>query len=155
MYMALYNIVLSTWNGQINIWYLRLVLQFGEKTPVTSIKTANCIIFFIHVQFFLQSQRTFRKKEADRVFDRIADSFVALFTSIHPEIKDKFLSVSVSKLILLNFIVWALNHDDNFTYLFHLTLTNFWNCPLSANYSCFAANSFNQIIRHSQLSLLG
>ena len=29
----------------------------------------------------------------DKLFNRIADSFVALFTSINPEVKDKFFQV--------------------------------------------------------------
>ena len=34
----------------------------------------------------------------DRLFNRIADSFVAMLFSIHPDMKDKFLNVSTKKL---------------------------------------------------------
>lgn len=44
--------------------------------------------------FFASIQKGF-KKDKNRLFDRIADSFVALFASIHKDVKDKFMSVSV------------------------------------------------------------
>ncbi len=34
---------------------------------------------------------------SDALFDRIADSFVALFVSIHPDLKDKFLNVRLPR----------------------------------------------------------
>ena len=36
------------------------------------------------------------EEDKDCLFDRIADSYVALFTSINTDVKDKFLSVSLS-----------------------------------------------------------
>ena len=53
-----------------------------------------------HIKLFFILQRN-RQKESDAVFNRIADSFVALFTSINPEIKDKFLAVSISAVTFL------------------------------------------------------
>lgn len=44
----------------------------------------------------LQQNGQSKPKDKDRLFDRIADSFVALFTSIHPEIKDKFFQVMIT-----------------------------------------------------------
>lgn len=41
---------------------------------------------------WLQRQK---KAAQDRLYDRIADSFVALFTSINPELKDKFFDVRI------------------------------------------------------------
>ena len=35
------------------------------------------------------------ERNKDQLFDRIADSYVALFTTINNDVKDKFLSVSV------------------------------------------------------------
>ncbi|XP_077863821.1 protein FAM227B-like [Saccoglossus kowalevskii] len=43
--------------------------------------------------FFLNSWETDRKEEQEKLFNRIADSFVALFTSVNPNIKDKFFAV--------------------------------------------------------------
>ncbi|XP_070542673.1 protein FAM227B-like isoform X2 [Ptychodera flava] len=40
--------------------------------------------------FFLENYETDRKEEQDKLFNRISDSFVALFTSVNPDIKDKF-----------------------------------------------------------------
>ena len=37
-----------------------------------------------------------RLEEQDQLFDRVADSFVALITSINPEIKDKFFQVRIT-----------------------------------------------------------
>ncbi|XP_038074010.1 protein FAM227B-like isoform X2 [Patiria miniata] len=43
--------------------------------------------------FFIQEYEPKRKAEQNKVFNRIADSFVALFTSVNPDIKDKFFAV--------------------------------------------------------------
>ena len=45
------------------------------------------------LMFCFQSKKT---EELNQLYDRIADSFVALFTSIHKDVKDKFLSVSMN-----------------------------------------------------------
>ncbi|XP_033750967.1 protein FAM227B-like isoform X1 [Pecten maximus] len=43
--------------------------------------------------FFLSKYDPNRQDDLDLLFDRIADSFVGLFTSIHTDVKDKFLAV--------------------------------------------------------------
>ncbi|XP_021368630.1 protein FAM227B-like isoform X2 [Mizuhopecten yessoensis] len=43
--------------------------------------------------FFLSKYDPNRQEDLDLLFDRIADSFVGLFTSIHTDVKDKFLAV--------------------------------------------------------------
>ncbi|XP_022100855.1 protein FAM227B-like isoform X2 [Acanthaster planci] len=43
--------------------------------------------------FFLQEYEPKREAEQNKLFNRIADSFVALFTSVNPDIKDKFFAV--------------------------------------------------------------
>ncbi|XP_077989185.1 protein FAM227B-like isoform X2 [Glandiceps talaboti] len=43
--------------------------------------------------FFLETYETDRHEEQESLFNRIADSFVALFTSVNPDIKDKFFAV--------------------------------------------------------------
>ena len=52
----------------------------------------------------------FQKKNFDEknlLYDRIADSFVGLFASIHKDVKDKFLSVCNSCIIMkIEFYIW-------------------------------------------------
>ncbi|XP_071794283.1 protein FAM227B-like isoform X3 [Asterias amurensis] len=43
--------------------------------------------------FFLQEYQPKQSSDQNKLFNRIADSFVALFTSVNPEIKDKFFAV--------------------------------------------------------------
>ncbi|XP_013389957.1 protein FAM227B isoform X1 [Lingula anatina] len=44
--------------------------------------------------FFINKyEKSKHSSEQDQLFDRIADSFVALFSSIHPDVKDKFFQV--------------------------------------------------------------
>ena len=50
------------------------------------------------------------EEEKDLLFDRIADSYVALFTSINADVKDKFLSVSHFAAGLLQ---WEKNRDSS------------------------------------------
>lgn len=56
------------------------------------------VIIIVCLYNVFAPQKT-RRKEQGRLFDRIADSFVALFTSVNPEVKDKIFSVSPWSLI--------------------------------------------------------
>ena len=53
----------------------------------------------------LQEKTKASEKDKSLFFDRIADSFVALFTTVNPEVKDKVLAVSIADwyLIILPF----------------------------------------------------
>ena len=70
-------------NSKIGVIWLHLGKSFSHFE-----------VIYLHMQMdiFLHFQRN-QQKESDAVFNRIADSFVALFMSINPEVKDKFLAV--------------------------------------------------------------
>lgn len=46
----------------------------------------------VYLLFSFQNTKKF-KEDKNHVYDRMADSFVALFTSTNKDVKDKFLSV--------------------------------------------------------------
>ncbi|XP_064619061.1 protein FAM227B-like [Lineus longissimus] len=65
--------------------------KFWQKIFLSEASVAIMQDFFWW--FFLDNYETNRKDEQTLLFDRIADSFCALFNSINPEIKDKFFQV--------------------------------------------------------------
>ena len=53
----------------------------------------SCANWVLKGYLFFSFQQKKNKADKDLLYDRIADSYVALFTSINQDVKDKFLMV--------------------------------------------------------------